>query len=192
MKHDEQSQQTKGALSTALKRLMEDKPLNRITIQELVEECGVNRKTFYYHFEDIYALLKWTLEQEAVSLFDRYDLKNEHSKAIEFTLDYIESNLSMLQNVVRSIGDTEIRGIFLKDIYVPMRRLVGSIADKHRIHVPESYMEFLSRFLTEAITGILMDFIEHDSFADRKRLSDYIASTLVASIPNALRASAEI
>lgn len=62
MKHNEQSQQTKQELSSALKKLMETKPLNRITIRELVEACGVNRKTFYYHFEDIYSLLKWTLE----------------------------------------------------------------------------------------------------------------------------------
>lgn len=89
MKHDEQTRQTKQMLSLALKRLMKEKPLNRITIQELVEECGINRKTFYYHFENIYALLKWTLEQEAVSLFSRYDLVNEHSKVIDFALDYI-------------------------------------------------------------------------------------------------------
>lgn len=49
MKHTEQSLQTKQELSAALKRLMESKPINRITIRELVESCGVNRKTFYYH-----------------------------------------------------------------------------------------------------------------------------------------------
>ena len=54
MKHNEQSQQTKQALSEALKAMMKKKPLNKITVRELVEDCGVNRKTFYYHFEDIY------------------------------------------------------------------------------------------------------------------------------------------
>ena len=192
MKHDEQSRQTKQALSLALKRLMEDKPLNKITLQELVEECGVNRKTFYYHFEDIYALLKWTLEQEAISLFDKYDLINEHSQAIEFALDYIESNLSMLQNIVHSIGGTEIRRFFFNDIYEPMHRLVCTVAQTHRIHAPESYKAFLSRFLTEAIAGILMDCIERDALANRARLSDYITSTLIASIPNALQSAADV
>lgn len=191
MTHEEQSQQTKQALSFAIKRLMEEKPLNKITIQELVEECGVNRKTFYYHFEDIYALLKWTLEQEAISLFDRYDLINEHSQAIEFALDYIESNLSMLRNIVHSIGGTEIRRFFFNDIYSPMHRLVCSVAQRHRIPAAESYKAFLSRFLTEAITGILMDCIERDALSDRAKLSEYIALTLIASIPNSLKAAAE-
>lgn len=191
MKHDEQSRQTKQALSAALKRLMEEKPLNRITIQELVEECGVNRKTFYYHFEDIYALLKWTLEQEAISLFNRYDLINEHTKAIEFALDYIESNLDVLKNIVRSLGGTEIRNFFFNDIYEPMHRLICTIAQNRRCHVSESYKAFLSRFLTEAIAGILMDCIERDALSERDKLSEYISSTLIASIPNALEAAAE-
>ena len=53
MKHNEQSQQTKQALSEALKAMMKKKPLNKITVGELVEDCGVNRKTFYRHYRSI-------------------------------------------------------------------------------------------------------------------------------------------
>jgi len=53
MKHNEQSQQTKQALSEALKAMMKKKPLNKITVRELVEDCGVNRKTFYRHYRSI-------------------------------------------------------------------------------------------------------------------------------------------
>ena len=42
----------------SLQRFMEKKPLSKITVSEIIADCGVNRKTFYYHFEDIYALLK--------------------------------------------------------------------------------------------------------------------------------------
>ena len=128
MKHTEQSLQTKQELSAALKRLMESKPINRITIRELVESCGVNRKTFYYHFEDIYALLKWTLEQEALLLFDKYDLVHDNSKALEFVLDYVGENLAMLQNIVRSIGRSELGRFFFKDIYQPVYKLVCEVA----------------------------------------------------------------
>ncbi|MGN1339494.1 MAG: TetR/AcrR family transcriptional regulator C-terminal domain-containing protein [Oscillospiraceae bacterium] len=191
MKHEEQSQQTKQALSQALKRLMEQKSLNRITVQELVEECGVNRKTFYYHFQDIYSLLKWTLEQEAASISERYDLLGDNSQVIEFALDYIESNLSMLQNVLHSIGETEIRRFFYLDIFEPMYSYVSNFAQQLRIHAPDSYKEFLSRFLTEAIAGILVECIAKNSITDRRQLSEYITSTLVTSVPGALRTSAE-
>ena len=48
----------KKTLAVSLKRFMEKKPLSKITVSEIIADCGVNRKTFYYHFEDIYALLK--------------------------------------------------------------------------------------------------------------------------------------
>ena len=51
---------TKSLLAASLKELMEIKPVEKISIRELTEKCQFNRQTFYYHFEDIYDLLKWT------------------------------------------------------------------------------------------------------------------------------------
>lgn len=191
MKHTEQSLQTKQELSATLKRLMESKPINRITIRELVESCGVNRKTFYYHFEDIYALLKWTLEQEALLLFDKYDLVHDNSKALEFVLDYVGENLAMLQNIVRSIGRSELGRFFFKDIYQPVYKLVCEVEQLRGLNVEEGYKAFLSKFLTEAVAGILLDCIERDVLDDRQRLARYITGTLSAAIPNALITAAQ-
>lgn len=191
MKHTEQSLQTKQELSAALKRLMESKPINRITIRELVESCGVNRKTFYYHFEDIYALLKWTLEQEALLLFDKYDLVHDNSKALEFVLDYVGENLAMLQNIVRSIGRSELGRFFFKDIYQPVYKLICEVEQLRGLNVEEGYKAFLSKFLTEAVAGILLDCIERDVLDDRQRLARYITGTLSAAIPNALITAAQ-
>lgn len=191
MKHTEQSLQTKQELSAALKRLMESKPINRITIRELVESCGVNRKTFYYHFEDIYALLKWTLEQEALLLFDKYDLVHDNSKALEFVLDYVGENLAMLQNIVRSIGRSELGRFFFKDIYQPVYKLVCEVEQLRGLNVEDGYKAFLSKFLTEAVAGILLDCIERDVLDDRQRLARYITGTLSAAIPNALITAAQ-
>ena len=59
------AQSTKQALAATLKQLLEKKSLDDITVKEIVEACEVNRQTFYYHFQDIYDLLGWFLEQEA-------------------------------------------------------------------------------------------------------------------------------
>ena len=64
------SQITKRALASALKELLEHKPLNKITIADITEQCGVNRQTFYYHFQDIYALLEWIYTTDAQRLLE--------------------------------------------------------------------------------------------------------------------------
>lgn len=53
---------TKRALETSLKNLLLKKPVNKITINDITEDCGVNRATFYYHFKDIYDLIEWSCE----------------------------------------------------------------------------------------------------------------------------------
>ena len=53
------SKLTKRALAASLKKLLAQKPLSKITIADITEDCGMNRMTFYYHFQDIYDLIDW-------------------------------------------------------------------------------------------------------------------------------------
>ena len=50
---------TKRALEASLKKLVKTKPLNKITVSDITDDCGINRMTFYYHFKDIYDLVEW-------------------------------------------------------------------------------------------------------------------------------------
>lgn len=92
MTHEETSLRTKKALCDSLKNLMKHKPFSKITISELIRDCNINRKTFYYHFEDIYALLQWILEQEAVEVVKQFDLFTDVEDAFAFIIDYVEQN----------------------------------------------------------------------------------------------------
>ena len=56
---------TKRAISASLKNLLREKKLNKITVQDIADDCGINRQTFYYHFQDKYELLSWIYYQEA-------------------------------------------------------------------------------------------------------------------------------
>ena len=60
------SEITKKALAETLKKLLSKNKLNKITIKEITEDCGVNRQTFYYHFKDIYDLLEWIYKNEVI------------------------------------------------------------------------------------------------------------------------------
>ena len=58
------SKLTKRALAASLKKLLAQKPLSKITIADITEDCGMNRMTFYYHFQDIYDLIDWICQEE--------------------------------------------------------------------------------------------------------------------------------
>ena len=59
---------TKRMLAQSLIKLLYQEPLSGITVQQIADDCGVNRQTFYYHFQDIYALLEWIFEEDARQL----------------------------------------------------------------------------------------------------------------------------
>ena len=59
------SQVTKRALEASLKSLLLQKPLSKITVTDITEDCGINRMTFYYHFKDIYDLVEWCCQEDA-------------------------------------------------------------------------------------------------------------------------------
>ncbi len=62
------SNTTKIAIAYALKELVQEKALNKITIQDIADKCGINRQTFYYHFQDIIDLVRWILISDAEKL----------------------------------------------------------------------------------------------------------------------------
>ena len=58
------SKLAKKALLQAFGELLEEKPFNKITITDITARCGLNRMTFYYHFDNIYELMIWGLEMQ--------------------------------------------------------------------------------------------------------------------------------
>lgn len=55
---------TKNALAAALEELMGEKPFDKIKISDICDRCGMNRKSFYYHFRDNYDLVNWIFDNE--------------------------------------------------------------------------------------------------------------------------------
>ena len=112
MTNGEISLKTKQRFAEALKHSMERKPLSKISVTELADACYVNRKTFYYHFQDIYDLLKWTLEQEAIEVVKNFDLVVNTEEALRFVMDYVDKNKHIINGAFDSMGYEEIKRFF--------------------------------------------------------------------------------
>ena len=104
MKHEITSLNTKRTLAESLKNVMKRKSFSKITVSEIIADCGLNRKTFYYHFEDIFALLKWMFESEAIEVVKQFNLLVEYEEALAFIMDYIEKNDYILSCAYDAIG----------------------------------------------------------------------------------------
>ena len=178
MKHDEQSLQTKQALSEALKTMMKKKPLTKITVRELVEVCGVNRKTFYYHFEDIYALLLWIFKEEAIDVVKKFDLPTQPREALFFVMDYVEENSYLINCAYDSLGRDQLRSFLYDDFSSITKELLERVEALSGNKLESSYKEYLTKFYAEGLAGMLIDWIKHRSDLDREQTADYIIRTV--------------
>ena len=98
---------TKAAIKATFISLLNKKPLNKITVKEIVEECGINRNSFYYHFDDIPSLLEEILVEEA-DRFVATETDNNTSvyESLISVIDYAFSNKSVIQHIYNSANRT--------------------------------------------------------------------------------------
>ncbi|MGN0156116.1 MAG: TetR/AcrR family transcriptional regulator C-terminal domain-containing protein [Lachnospiraceae bacterium] len=193
MKQEERNLQTKRLLADTLKNLMKQKPLSKITISEIIRDCNVNRKTFYYHFEDIYALVKWMFEEEAIEVFGQFDLLTNYKEAIHFVLDYIEQNDHIISCLYDSVGRDELKRFFYHDFISLTSSLIEKIEQECGKSLDPDYKQFLCNFYTEGITGMLIDWVKEPGNRDREKIIQYMFDTFRGSILGILeRSSPEI
>ncbi|MGM9653507.1 MAG: TetR/AcrR family transcriptional regulator C-terminal domain-containing protein [Eubacteriales bacterium] len=190
MTNEELSLKTKKSLAAALKKAMETKKLSKITVSELIAECNVNRKTFYYHFEDIYALLKWMLEEEAIEVVKQFDMVVNTEEAFRFVMDYVEENKHIINCAYDSMGHEELKRFFYTDFNGILYGAIKNGEEKLGISLDESFTEFLARFYTEAAAGILIDWIKNRVAQDRETVLQNLLLIYRVSIPAILTAKA--
>lgn len=162
MTNAELSLKTKKSLAAALKKAMKTKKLSKITVSELVAECNVNRKTFYYHFSDIYDLLKWMFEEEAIEVIKQFDMVVNTEEALRFIMDYVESNDHIINCAYDSLGHEELKRFFYTDIYDIMRNVIIVEAKRQSLNVDDNFMDFLASFYTEGLSGMLIYWIKNN------------------------------
>lgn len=178
MKHTEATINTKKMFADTLKSIMRKKSFSKITVTELVAQCGVNRKTFYYHFEDIYDLLKWMLENEAIEVLKHFNLMENSEEALRFIMDYIEKNDYFITCAYDAIGRDEMKRFFITDFEFLVSHIIKAAEKKAGVTIDDSYRSFLSIFYTEAIAGTLLDWIQSKDEKNRRQVADYLLKTI--------------
>jgi probable dihydroxyacetone kinase regulator len=118
---------TKHALAAALKELMSQKPIDKISIHDLTESCGIRRQTFYYHYEDVYDLLRWMFQEEAVALLKQHEGTLLWQEGLLQLLHYIEDNRAVCLCALKSVGRDHLKRFFQADIYAVIHSAVEQI-----------------------------------------------------------------
>ena len=152
------SDQTKHALAAALKDLMAQKPIDKITIHDITERCGIRRQNFYYHFEDVYDLMRWMFQEEAVFLLRQHEGTLLWQEGLLQLFRYIEENKTVCLCALRSVGREHLKRFFETDIHAIIHRTVeqfGHEVGAISAGATEADIELTTHFYVVALTGML-------------------------------------
>jgi len=170
LKNERISLATKKALAFSLKKLMRRKPFSKITVKELIEDCGVNRNTFYYHFSDIYSLLQWMLTEETIDIVKQFDLLVDYEDAIRFIMNYIDENDYIINCVFDAMGREEMKRFFYSDFISIISSLIDDADQKSNMHLDPDFKRFLANFYTNALAGTLIDYTKEKHNRDKEKI----------------------
>ena len=95
---------TKKAIRASFMKLLNEKPLKQITVRDIVDDCGVNRNTFYYHFHDIPDLIETTIKQDAKRIIDANPTIDSIDHCIDAVIGFALENRTAVLHIYRSVN----------------------------------------------------------------------------------------
>lgn len=178
------SQMTKRALVASLKELMAEKPLDKITVTDLTEHCGVNRMTFYYHFKDIYDLVEWSCMEDARRALEENKTYDTWQQGFLQIFEAVRANKPFVMNVYRCVHQERVE-TYLKPLVDDL--LLGVINEEAAgLTVRQEDKAFIAQVYCYIFIGIMMDWIKDDMRAAPEQIVEHLARLIKGSVRAAL------
>ncbi len=184
------SNTTKLALEASLKKLLLQKPIDKITINDLTSDCGISRMSFYYHFKDIYDLVEWVcVEDGKRALQDKktYDTWQEGLRQI---FDSVLENKPFILNVYNAISRKKIENYLNGITY----SLIEAVVEEKctGIDIATKDKAFIAEFYKYSFVGIMLDWIDRGMKDDYTEILEKMSITLRGTVTNSIRNFAQL
>ena len=95
---------TKQAIKTSFWRLLNEQPLNKITVRSIVEDCGINRNSFYYHYQDIPALIEEIFMEAADALVQKYPRIDSLEECVDTAFRFMLASKKAILHIFHSVS----------------------------------------------------------------------------------------
>ena len=149
------SSQTKLLLAQSLQKLMLTMPLEKISVNDIVEQAGVGRNTFYYHFADKYDLVTWYFQTGVTPFLLERSHYGSWQSLMAGLQEYFRQNKVFYQNALAYTGQNSLA----EYIFDFMCQYYRQRLTECRSDLEPSDLDFLSRFLSGAAMGVLIPWV---------------------------------
>lgn len=174
------SEVTKRALEQSLKNLLLKKPLNKITINDIAEDCGINRMTFYYHFKDIYDLVEWSCLEDARKALDKNKTYDTWQQGFLQLFEEVLENKQFVMNVYRCVHQEQVE----KYLKPPVDSLLLDVINERSagMTMRDEDKSYIAQIFSYIFIGLMLDWIKDDMREDPKMIVNRLAMLIKGSL----------
>lgn len=151
---------TKSALGDSLKKMLHKKPFHKITVADITDGCGLNRMSFYYHFQDINDLVEWTLKEDLQKAINRRFVYESWKEGYLAVFELMIQNKYYFLTMYQTLEKERIRNTLLSCFHDYIYKIIDSLSFESKLTKEEK--SFLADFYKHAFVGIMMDWFDHD------------------------------
>lgn len=154
----------KQAMRASLLRLLNEKPYQQITVKEIVEDCGLNRNTFYYHFRDLNELLRTTLDDSVQRIVRAHPTLSSGEACFDALVEFVLENRQAMLHLYQS----EQRKMMERYLWHITEYLVKTYLSQlsYYQHLKKEDQLLLIEYLKSLFFGLTMHWFENGLKAD--------------------------
>ena len=158
---------TKQSLAKSLKKCMENKPFSKISVTNITDGCYLNRKSFYYHFQDKYDLLTWIFDSESQEFLYNKIYSCEWDTMTDICT-YLSENRKFYNKALKVEGQNSLRE-HLHEMFSPaIEEYLKKTTGRNDLN------EFYIQFFTDAFFCALMRWLEQPNQVTPKEFVEKI------------------
>ncbi|HIV80686.1 MAG TPA: TetR/AcrR family transcriptional regulator C-terminal domain-containing protein [Candidatus Avanaerovorax faecigallinarum] len=179
------SQITKRAIAEAFVRIMESKPMGKITIGDIAEECGISRMTFYYHFQDIYDLIEWICREDVKKVYGDKSKYESWQAGFLSLCRIIYENRKFVRNVYDSFHRDYLEKYIFEIVYELVLDRVNQLSEG--IDISAENRHYVARFYMYAIVGVTADWMKDGFRESPEEMSGRLGAMIEGQVLESIR-----
>ena len=144
----------KMRISDTFLALAKEKNIDRITVKSLIEECGISRQTFYYHFQNLIDVIEWSVKQGMEEMLQNSLKQESPQEAMKIFVSTTAERYRIIKKLLDSRKRQEVEEIIVQALKTYLNDLVRNKAPE--IALDYSDMEAALDFYSYGITGLLL------------------------------------
>ncbi|NLI89286.1 MAG: TetR family transcriptional regulator [Epulopiscium sp.] len=183
-------QYTKNIIREKFIEILNETPLNKITVKDIAKRCEINRNTFYYYYSDIYILLSEIFQDELDKVIDEYNDTLSWEKSFIVAAEFALENRRAVYHIYNSLQREELENFLYSISGNVMNEYVETMSKD--IGASKEDKELIVEFYQSALTGMVLRWIATGMKGDPDSKIERIGVLFDGNIEISLKRSEEL